>query len=396
MQAYSQDTIKDLIHQHNGPLLILDCARVAKHVQALQNALPNTYLYYAIKACDHAPLLQWMHQNLDIGFDIASGGEINQLRQAQVYTQNTIHTHPIKTDAEIRAALRYGCSTFVFDNRDELLKLKPYAKRIGLLLRLNFSCQQAAVPLAKKFGAPVAEALDLIKLAAKNGLHVKGLSSHVGSQTPSPDAHVRAIQASRIIFQQAAAYGLPLRVLDIGGGFPSQYLHHSAPDIHTFCQPIQQALQNWPQHVKIIAEPGRYLVAAAGTSVCRIIGRATRQGKAWYYIDDGVYGSFSGQIYDGMRYQCYPIQQHSDSNYNTTYASVIAGPSCDSIDIIHEDIQLPKLAIGDIIVHHCMGAYTSVSASKFNRLTTAKTILYNSHIKVHTTRRAPLDLISLL
>ena len=99
MQAYSQDTIKDLIHQHSGPLLIVDCARVAKHVQALQNALPNTYLYYAIKACDHAPLLQWMHQNLDIGFDIASSGEINQLRQVQIYTQNTIHTHPIKTAA---------------------------------------------------------------------------------------------------------------------------------------------------------------------------------------------------------------------------------------------------------------------------------------------------------
>lgn len=363
-----------LARTHNSPLMVLDCQQVLQQYRLLSAALPRAELYYAIKACDHPKLLHFMHQHTTLGFDIASSGEIQQLRNAQVYSQRTIHTHPIKTDYEIRSAIRYGCTTFVVDNPDELDKLAAYAKRIAILLRLNCASKEAAVPLAKKFGLAPTDIIPMLQRAKTLGLHVKGLSFHVGSQTPNPQAHVAAIEVSRDIFQQARAHNMLLRVLDIGGGFPVNYTNHSAIDIKTFCQPIKKALANWPQHTEIIAEPGRFLVASAGRSICQVIGKAKRNGVYWYYLNDGVYGSFSGQIYDGMHYPLSLPEYGPPENWRETFPSVIAGPSCDSVDIIHHDIALPELALGDLVTHRQMGAYSIVSASRFNRLPAAKII----------------------
>lgn len=388
LQAQAQQDLS-LAAQHQRAMWVLDLAQVERQVKALQQALPQVALYYAIKACDHPALLAYMHQQPNVGFDLASSGEIAQLRCAQVYTQRSIHTHPVKTDAEIRAALRYGCTTFVVDNPDELLKLKPYAARVGILCRLNCACTAAAVPLAKKFGIEPAAVMDLLKQAQQHGLQIKGLSFHVGSQTPSPKAYLGALEVCRNLFQQAAAIGMPLRVLDIGGGFPVAYCD-PVPSIEEFCAPIRRQLAKWPEHVKIIAEPGRFLVAAAARSITQVIAKAKRGEKYWYYLNDGVYGSFSGQIYDGMRYPMYLPQYQSAVGKSSAHAqlkqvgrggmpeqfpSVLAGPSCDSIDIINEDVLLPELAIGDVVVHQMMGAYTIVSASAFNRLQPAQLIV---------------------
>ena len=162
------------------------------------------------------------------------------------------------------------------------------------------------------------------------------------------------------LMRQAAQHGQNLGILDIGGGFPVDYAQSSMP-IEEFCAPICAALASLVPTVRIIAEPGRYIVAPAAVAVASVMGRALRGGRWWYYLDDGLYGSYSGQVYDHMNY---PLEALVPSG--PIYPSVLAGPTCDSIDVISDKLELPKLDLGDLIVGREMGAYTSASATDFN------------------------------
>ena len=163
---------------------------------------------------------------------------------------------------------------------------------------------------------------------------------------------------------------MPLSTLDIGGGFPANY-DGSTLAIDDFCAPIREALNAVPADIDIIAEPGRYLVAPAVMSISSVIGKADRSGTTWYYIDDGVYGSFSGRIYDHAEY---PLRTLKTGN---SKACVLAGPTCDSIDVIAEDIVLPELEIGDLVIGEMMGAYTAATATDFNSLARASIVVLN-------------------
>jgi ornithine decarboxylase len=217
------------------------------------------------------------------------------------------------------------------------------------------------------------DALALMRLARSLSVSVEGLSFHVGSQCQSPAAHVAAIGACRELMVDAERAWLPrLHVLDIGGGFPVAYMS-DVPDIETFCAPIRDALSTLPAHVRVISEPGRYLAAPAAHSVSSVVGKAERGDSVWYYLDDGVYGSYSGQIYDGARYPLTVLTQ----NRGPSRLSYLAGPTCDSIDMLAEAILLPELEISDLVVGHRMGAYTSASASEFNSLPKARVLVLN-------------------
>jgi ornithine decarboxylase len=146
-------------------------------------------------------------------------------------------------------------------------------------------------------------------------------------------------------------------------------------DIDGYCAPIREALAVLPPHVGIIAEPGRFFYGPSTACITTVIGKAVRNGLHWYYLDDGVYGSFSGQIYDHMRY---PLEVFSDDARR--FPSVLAGPTCDSIDLIAEDVLLPELNIGDIVVGHMMGAYTAASSTDFNLIKKAKFIVINDNV----------------
>lgn len=358
----------ELVKQYGSPLLVFDRNILEQQFKSLQQALPGVELYYAIKALPHEAVLETLDK-LDAGFDVASSGELELLLKLKVSGRRTIHTHPIKRDKDIRDALRFGSTTFVVDNIDELKKLVPYRTRIGILLRVSFRSETAIVDLSKKFGCVESDVPVLIKEAEKLGLHVKGLSFHVGSQCKGPEKHIEAIQHCHELMlkvnQDAKA---PLSTLDIGGGFPADYTLEGF-DINAFCQPIKAALDALPRDWHLLAEPGRYLVAPAVTSITTVIGKANRNGVPWYYLDDGVYGSYSGQIYD---HTVYPLQVLKQGD---TTPSVLAGPTCDSIDIIAENIDLPGLEIGDIIIGHQMGAYTAATKTRFNLLPDASFIV---------------------
>jgi ornithine decarboxylase len=251
-------------------------------------------------------------------------------------------------------------------------KFKRYGERAALMLRVSFRSPGAVCDLSRKFGCDPEDALTLARLAASLGIDVQGFSFHVGSQAPDALKHVEAIEACARLLRSARRERLgTLDTLDIGGGFPIDYLQH-VPDIGKFCAPIRAALATLPARTSVLAEPGRYIVGPAAIGVATVMGRARREGHWWYYLDDGLYGSYSGQLYDCARYPVEPLRRGEP-----LLPSVLAGPTCDSIDVIAENLLLPELKVGDLIVGRAMGAYTWASASEFNFFPKATVVAVN-------------------
>jgi Diaminopimelate decarboxylase len=362
-----------LVAQHGTPLLLVDCDVVRRQYRALHDALPDVTLYYALKPLPHPAVVAEL-RDAGASFDVATTGEIKLVKAAGVKPDRCIHTHPIKTDRDIVAALRFGIRTFVADNPDELRKFKRHRRHAEVLLRLSFRDPTAVVDLSRKFGCEPAAVLPLLELARSLRVRVRGLSFHVGSQVADPRKYVEAIGVCAELIELARAQGLAeLDLLDIGGGFPISYRDETVP-IRDFCRPIRKALRKLPHRVRVIAEPGRFIAGPAGTGVARVVGRAQREGRWWYYLDDGMYGCYSGQLYDHARY---PIEVPDRDG--PRHPSVLAGPTCDSIDVIREDLPLPELEVGDLVVGRMMGAYTSATATDFNFIPRAKVVALHAH-----------------
>lgn len=364
---------QSLVHQHGSPLLVLDCDVLRRQYRQLSRALPGVDLYFAIKALPHDVVLATLYRE-GCNFDLATQGEIRLLEKHSIPPRKTIHTHPIKRDVDIRAALRYGCTTFVVDNETELQKFIRYRERVGLLLRLSFPNPDALINLSKKFGLPAREAQDFLAKAAELGIHIKGISFHVGSQCRTPDAHIRAIdECAELIQSSRKTRDIPMRMLDIGGGFPTSYDGSGLP-IEEFCTPVRERLEQLPENIHVIAEPGRFIAAPSMVCITSVIGKAERGDRTWYYLDDGVYGSFSGQIFDHVHYPLFALRD------GPRQPCVLAGPTCDSIDVIAEDILMPELELGDLIIAPMMGAYTSATATEFNSLPRTHIIAINTDV----------------
>jgi ornithine decarboxylase len=360
--------LRALVAAHGTPLLLLDCDVIRRQYRELREALPGVELFYALKPLPHAAVVREL-RDLGASFDLATTGEIKLVKAAGVPAERCIHTHPIKTDADIRAALKFGIRRFVADNPDEIRKFRRHRRRAELLLRISFRDPTAVVDLSRKFGCDRAAVPHLLEFAHSLGVRVRGLSFHVGSQVGDPAKYVEAIGACREIFEQARVHGhQPLDVLDIGGGFPIGYRREPVP-IRQFCRPIRAALKKLPRNVQVIAEPGRFIAGPAGTAIASVVGRAQREGRWWYYLDDGLYGSYSGQLFD---HATYPVEVLDRDG--PLHPSVLAGPTCDSIDVVREDVPLPELQIGDLLVGRLMGAYTSATSTDFNFIPRAKVV----------------------
>lgn len=357
---FARESIEHLVSRYGSPLFLIDAERVRTQYRSLAAALPGVALYYAIKSLPHPAIVAVLREE-GACFDLATNGEVQLVRRLGVAPARCIHTHPIKRDCDIRTALNYGVTHFVIDNEDELRKFARYRGRAQLLIRLAFR-SDAVVDLSRKFGCEPEALPALLALAAEQRIKVVGLSFHAGSQAANPQMHVRAIEVCGKLMRRARELGHDLSLLDIGGGFPTDYLQGPPPmPIEEFCAPIRSALSALEGAVRVIAEPGRYLSAPCAVAVASVMGRAQRDGRWWYYLDDGLYGSYSGQMYD---HATYPIEAFGAGG--PTYPSVLAGPTCDSIDVIREHIDLPKLEQGDLVVGRVMGAYTWASASEFN------------------------------
>lgn len=371
LDPFTAREIRRLVGEFGSPLLIIDCERVRRQYRQLRHALPRVDLHYALKPLPHPAVVRTVLE--EGGFlDLATAGEVELVAQLGADPSRCIHTHPIKRDEDIQAALRRGVRTLVADNPDEVRKFAAYAGRAELLLRVSFRSPGAVCDLSRKFGCDPENLLALARLAHGLGVQLRGLSFHVGSQAPDPGKHVEAIESCAALLATARRERLGvLDTLDIGGGFPIDYAQR-VPQIDRFCAPIRAALAKLPKRVRVIAEPGRYIAGPAAIGVATVMGRAQREGHWWYYLDDGLYGSYSGQLFDHARY---PVE--SLRTRGQRLPSVLAGPTCDSIDVIAENMMLPQLEAGDVIVGRAMGAYTWASATEFNFFPKATVVSVN-------------------
>ncbi len=361
------ETIKSLVAEYGTPTLFLSSSRVRESYRSLVSALPGVELFYAVKSNADPSLIRILSEE-GSSFDVCTNGEIRVVSQCGVTGSRCLHTHPIKQDHEIACALDFGIHLFVIENHAELEKMVPFRDRAQVLVRIAVQNPSSLVNLSYKFGAAPQDALPLIRKAVELGIRVRGISFHTGSQNENNLKYIEALDYCRDICRMAALAGVNLDIVDIGGGFPISYIA-GAPQASEFCLPINEYLGRFFANYRIIAEPGRFISGPAVTLATRVIGRSVRNGVRWYYLDDGLYGSFSGKLYDHADYPMAVARQ------GKKYNSVLAGPTCDSIDVLYENIALPELEIGEVLLFGSMGAYTSASASNFNGYDKPKTVL---------------------
>jgi ornithine decarboxylase len=370
LQELEFDRAQDILEGDalRTPILILYRSKIRENLGRLSRALPGVAIHYAIKSNNHPAILEEVVR-AGHAFDVSSFQELRLIIDAGAHAAGQIHSHPIKSPHEIKDAIGAGVEIFVVDNPDEIEKFRGYIGKVKLLIRFKVINKKAVVNLSYKFGCAPEEVIPLAEKIREYGLEYHGLAFHVGSQCATNEAYLEAIDIASSLILELKNRGLATALLDIGGGFPVPYTEQT-PSIEDFCRPISEKLsEKIDPSIKIACEPGRYISATAVNLVTSVIGKSLRSGRRWYYLDDGLYGSFSGRLYDHCKYQIL-------TNRNTTWKrSVLAGPTCDSFDVIYRDIILPPLNVGDFLVFPAMGAYCAVSSSSFNCLRKAEYIV---------------------
>jgi ornithine decarboxylase len=371
--------IKSLIAEHGTPLFVVDHNEIRKNYAEFRKQLPRVQAYYAVKANPDPAIVRTIYE-AGGSFDVASMPEFEIVyqyikdlppKERQDYIwDKIIYANPIKANETLRDLDPYK-PLVTYDNFAEVGKIRQYAPHAGLALRLSVPNTGAMVELSSKFGASSGEAVALIEAAHKVGLVVEGLSFHVGSQTTNFENYVQALNLAAGVYREAAERGFHLTLIDIGGGFPAPYDDQVQP-FETLARRINAELDRlFPKEIEILAEPGRFLVATAGTSIAKVIGKARRDGKRCYYLDDGVYHTYSGIIFDHCQYHLKALKD------GPTEICSVFGPTCDALDTISLAEDLPELDLGDYVYSRNIGAYSRASSTWFNGFPPAKVVHIN-------------------
>jgi ornithine decarboxylase len=350
------------------PLLLIDSERLRENISRIGRGLEGCSVFYALKA-NPDPAIAELASRLDVGFEIASEGELQILSSLGIGPERIISSNPVKSLKFLEAAKSYGVGYFSFDSRDEVEKMAKFVPGSNVYVRLSVPNEGSDWPLSKKFGVELEEALRLLSYAREKNLHPVGITFHVGSQCTNPYNWNIAIDKARILWDMAASRGLELSLLNIGGGYPINYTR-SVVDIETIEKNIRKALsEKFPNRIQVHLEPGRAVVGDAGMLVSSVIGKAKRQDKDWLYIDVGVFNGLMESL-GGIRYT-YLVESVGAREKKWT----IGGPSCDSFDVIDKNVPLPEPDIGRLILILSAGAYTISYASEFNGFSIPKTLL---------------------
>jgi ornithine decarboxylase len=372
--------LQNLARKHGTPLVVIDHDILRRNYAAFRRHLPKVQCYYAVKANPDPAIVRTFYR-AGASFDVASLPEfmlvcenirrLSPRAQQDFIWDKIIYANPTKPRATLEALDRYK-PLVTFDNLTELHKIRRHAPRAGLVLRLRVPNTGSMVELSSKFGCDAGEAVDLIAEAFRIGLIVEGLSFHVGSQCTNFENFVQALNLSAAVMREAKdRLGRPIRILDIGGGFPAPYNKHVRP-FSELARKINVEIQRlFPRDLEILAEPGRFLVATAARAVARIIGKAVRDGKRCYYIDDSVYHTFSGIIFDHCPY---PLKAFKRGRAEVC---AVFGQTCDGLDTISQSELLPDLEIDEMVYAENIGAYSNASATWFNGFPPAKVIHLN-------------------
>ena len=371
--------LKALAREHGTPVVVIDHEILRQNYASFKKHLPNVQAYFAVKANAEPAIVRTFYQ-AGASFDVASLPEfmlvyenIKHLppkEQQDFIWDKIIYANPTKPKETLQALDKYK-PLVTYDNIGELKKIAQFAPHAGVVLRLRVPNTGSVVELSSKFGCDPGEAVDLILAAADLGLVVEGISFHVGSQCTNFENFVQALEISAAIMREAKSRGREIKILDIGGGFPAPYDRHVKP-FSLLAKKINSEINRlFSKDIQIVAEPGRFLVATAATSVARIIGKAVRDGKTCYYIDDSVYHTFSGVIFDHCQYHLKAFKKGKKE------VCAVFGQTCDALDTISLSEELPDLEVEDLVYSENIGAYSNASATWFNGFPPAKVVHVN-------------------
>lgn len=331
------------------------------------NLLPDITPYYAIK-CNPDPMVLDVLADCGACFDAASPAEIEAALD-RVQPSRIIYANPCKASRDITHAAQRGVGLTVFDcitEYDKVIAETPETE-MRMLFRIYANDPSAKCVLSNKYGATKDEWENILDHVAKSAgaTNVVGVSFHIGSGANDPQAFVCAINNARMVFDMACERGLKLNVLDIGGGFTSDNIVKMSPYVQKAVAHFRDAYPN----ASVIAEPGRYFVETVADLYTKVIGVRRRSHVQDYWINDSLYGNFNCIMYDHVK----PVPNALTPHTQPQLPSCIWGATCDGIDKIAEDTQVPFLNIGDWLLWKHMGAYTQAGASRFNGLPFADT-----------------------
>ena len=372
--------LQELAREHGTPIFVIDHEKIRQNYREFRQYMPDVQVYFAVKANSTPSIVKTLY-DLGGSFDVASLPEFmivyenikgmpEQERLDWIWDK-IIYANTIKPIETLQVLDQYK-PLVTFDNHEELKKIRQYAPHAGLVLRLRVPNTGSMVELSSKFGADPGEAVDLIEEAFGMDLIVEGLSFHVGSQCTNFENYMQALQLSANIIDEAESrLDRKIRILDIGGGFPVKY-HPGVKSLRMLAKKLNAEIKRlFPPDMQILAEPGRFLVANACTLVAKVVGKTIRDGKPCYYINDGVYHTYSGQIFDHCTY---PVLSFKPGERQL---SAVFGPTCDSFDTITLSAELPELDIGDLVFSENIGAYSIASSTYFNGFPPAKVVNIN-------------------
>lgn len=364
------------------PALVLNFDIIQDAYNRFLDAMPASTVYYAMKANANPQVVQFLVDQ-GSGLEIASAPELELALRTGIAPERIICSNPIKSPKFITRMKEVGVYAMVVDSVYEMEKVAQYAPGAQVYVRLAVDNTGSVLPLAGKFGVDSYQALQLFDLARELGLAPIGLSFHVGSQCLSPMNWVNAIRACGELWQRAAERGHRFHFLDIGGGFPVGHYHTpSIPTTEIIGQVVNQALEHYmPEMPAILAlEPGRGLVGEAGRLVASVMGKAERGQDTWLYLDAGVFNGLM-ETYEGFPPVVRLAPSYNGNGYHRkTGTYTLAGPSCDSCDVVAHDVTLPEVHIGDRLVFYDAGAYTNEYASNFNGFDIPEVILVSERM----------------
>jgi len=377
----AKKTLKDLAGAHGTPLFVVDHRVLRKNYREFKKHLPRVQAYYAVKA-NPDPLIVETLYDIGASFDVASMPEflivhkfiegLQAEKRQHFIWDKIIYSHPIKDIDTLRQLDQYK-PLVVYDNVDEVKKIKKYAPQAGLVLRLKVPNTGSMVELSSKFGCAPADAVDLIAAGFDAGLTVEGIAFHVGSQCTNFENYMQSLEIAAAVFEESWIRGYEkVCILDIGGGFPAPYDENVQPFAELAEKLNAEFDRLFPKQMEILAEPGRYMVATTATLVAGIIGKAVRDGKMCYYLDDGIYHTYSGILFDHCQY---PVKSFRKG---PTDICAVFGPTCDALDTLSLAENLPSdLEIGEYLYSENIGAYSIASATTFNGFPPPKVIHVN-------------------
>lgn len=364
------DIVNQFLEKKQGDesFIIIDLGEIIRQYNKWKRLLPRVTPFYAVK-CNPDPIIIGLLNKLGCSFDTASKNEILKVIESGVSPENIVFANPCKPVDFIKFARSNDVDLLVIDSSYELYKIKLYHPEANILIRIQTDDSKSRCKFNSKFGVSLDEVEGIIVISKQLGINIKGVSFHVGSGCEDATVFRTALSDCKQVIELGKKHDITMDLIDIGGGFPG--IDDTKVSFESMAEVINNSIDELygeDTPIKIIAEPGRYFVTSSHTLVVSVINKKeltdkeTGNKKNVYYISDGVYGTFSGVVYDYAKFELLPFNERNEK----TYSSIVWGPSCDSMDRVSQECALPNLAIGESIIIKNIGAYSIASATEFN------------------------------